>query len=340
MLSIGKYAEHGLLEYVISRVGVRFYFLHGLVIDDPKVYMVICRSSLAILFAVLTIGFTQASPVSSDTLMPSSITYAGYRIYIRKVTVIKQKGKEFLLGMEVINTGKRPISFGPGFPARFLQTRFDESLSASGLLPLGLQIREGLLNTRETLEVGDWKTGVELIVRSDVEIEHEKLTKDDFEQVQTTIKRKKTSPIGQVKESESAYAKTQEDCVDLMLSEVKILQQTKKFATVQLTISNSGEQDFPLKDVNEGLSLTLFVSGSPRISSSSKKIQQLNLADRLSMQGKQALSQGENVVLVERVNIADATRYTAVFIAQLDSGQVISECIETNNEGHALLFEN
>lgn len=315
--------------------------MHGLVIDAKKVRMVFRRTSLVILLAVLALGLAQASTVQGDTLMPSSIDYAGYRVYIRKVTVLKQKGKEFLLGMEVVNTGKRPISFGPGFPARFLQTRFDESLGESGLLPLGLQIREGILNSRETLEVGDWKTGVELLVRSDVEIKHDELTKDDFDRVQTAIKRKKSpSPTVQPNENQSASAKTQQDCIDLTLSEVKILQENKKIATVQLTISNSGSKDFPLKEINEGLSLTLFVSGSPRISSSSKKIKQINLAELLSTQGKLALAPGENIALVERVSVTDATRYTAVMIAQLDSGQVVSECSETNNEGHVLLFEN
>ncbi|MFK8057396.1 MAG: hypothetical protein AB8F78_14825 [Saprospiraceae bacterium] len=275
----------------------------------------------------------------SDTLMPSGISYVGYRIYIRNVSVVKQKGKEFLLRMEVVNTGKRPISFGPGFPARYLQTRFDESLKASGLLPLGPQIREGLLNTRESMDVGAWNKDVELLVRSDVEIKYEKLSRDNFERVSSTIQRRPSTSSRAAQAQKDASAKTPSDCIDLTLSEVKVLQQNKKTAMVQLTITNSGSTDFPLDNVDEGLSLTMFVSGSPRLSSSSKRIEQINLADRLKAQGQAALAKGENIVLLERVDVSKATRYTAVLIAQLDSGQVLSECSETNNETHALLFD-
>jgi len=310
----------------------------GLVIDQKEI-MVYHRTSLIVLFAILTVGFASASSVPLDTLMPDGISYSGYRIYIRKVTVLKQKGKEFLLGMEVVNTGKRPISFGPGFPARYLQTRFDESLSSSGLLPLGLQIREGLLNTREKLEVGDWRTDLQLLVRSDVEIEQTELTKDNFERVSSTIQRKSSTPAPSRSKDKSAFAKTTSACVDLVVSEVKVLSKDRKTATVQLTLLNTGGADFDLDRMREGLSLTMFLSGSPRLSSSSKKLRRIRLADRLASQGQTSLSQGENIVLVEQVDVSKATRYTGVLIAQLDSGQVVEECNETNNEGHALLFD-
>jgi len=271
--------------------------------------------------------------------MPNSIAYSGYRIYVRNISVVKQKGKEFLLQMELINTGKRPIAFGPGFPARYLQTRFDESLKASGLLSLGPQIREGILNTREKLEVGVWRKDFELTVRSDMEIEYKKYSKDDFERVASTINRRPTAVDNGTRTQSAASAKTDDDCVDLTLVSVEVLQQDKKKATVQLTIMNSGSTDLSLSTADQGLSLTVFVSGSPRLSSSSKRIKQINLSDRLSAQNQTVLSNGENIVLVERIDISEATRYTAVLIAQLDSGQVLSECDETNNERHALLFE-
>lgn len=338
----------GLLIHVIRaclRSNVRrFSCVRGLVIE-PLENMVFYRTSLAILICLVTIGLSEASSSARDTLLPSDISYTGYRVYIRKVTILKQKGEEYLLGMELINTGKRSISFGPGFPARYLQTRFDESLGSLGLTPLGLQIREGLLKSSEKLAVGEWRANLELWVKADAEIEQKKFSKDNFERVASTITRR--SPTTSVDQEAAAFpstgskpaAKTSSDCIDLTISEMKILQQSKKIATVQLTIANGGTNDFPLKNVNEGLSLTMFVSGSPRISSSSRQIKQINLSERLAMQGKNALANGQSIVLVERLDISEATRYTAVLIGQLDSGQVLEECNETNNEFNTLLFD-
>lgn len=326
------------LQHVIKLCVKRFYFVHGLVLDQKR-NMALWRVSLVVLFTVLAIGLTTASTVSRDTLMPSGISYVGYRIYIRNVKILKQKGSEYLLGMEVVNTGKRPISFGPGFPARYLQSRFDESLLTSGLLPLGLQIREGLLHTRETLDVGEWKTDIEILVRSDAKIEKVTLSRDKFERVSATIKRRNSGSDKRIDTERAASAKTPSDCVDLVISEVKILEQNKKNATVQVTITNGGSRGFPLDSIDQGLSLSLFVSGSARISNSSKKLKQINLTDRLSSQTKATLGTGEDVVLVERLDISTATRYTAVMIAQLDSGQVLAECNETNNEADTLLFK-
>jgi len=301
--------------------------------------MVFCRTILILLFISLTLGLAAASTAPRDTLMPSSISYAGYRVYIRNVKILKQKGSEYLLGMEIVNTGKRPISFGPGFPSRYLQTRFDESLRNAGLLSLGLQIREGLLDTREKLDVGEWMTSMEILVRADAKIEEVTFSRDNFERVSSTVKRRNPASDNRASPEVAASAKTPSNCVDLVIAEVKILEQNKKNATVQVTISNEGSESFPLDNINEGLSLSVFVSGSARISNSSKKLKQVNLTERLSSQTKAALSTGENVVLVERLDISDATRYTAVLIAQLDSGQVVAECNETNNEADALLFK-
>lgn len=296
----------------------RYIILLGLLLTLGSVYQVRGNSIIAI----------------GDTLLPASISYQGYRIHIRKIDVVKQKGDEYLLRFEAVNTGRRPIQFGPGFPAHFLQTVFDKSLIQGGLGPLAEPLRSSLSKSLLSIKVGEWLQDLEFWVTPG-EGSLVKLKTDDYDWKETVITRR--LPSANPSSANEEKKLSLEDCKDLMLEDVSVVFQGKGFATMQLSLINAGNTPLKYSDLPEGISISFFLGGSSELSASSLSIGSLNLTERLGKQNELALEPGKKTLLVQKVDTKAATRYTAVVIAQVDPGQQLLECDETNNQGSALL---
>ena len=147
--------------------------------------------TLVLVLSTVLAAAAAVVPASTDTILPASIVYQGYRIHVRNINVVKQRDNDYLLQFEAINTGRRAVSFGPGFPAHYLQTVFDASLSRSGLLPLAGGIRQALVRSSLGLDVGEWQKGLEFWV-SPGEIVVPELKTDDFEATEVNLRRRST----------------------------------------------------------------------------------------------------------------------------------------------------
>ena len=286
-----------------------------------------------------------------DTLLPAEIVYQGYRLHIRNVEVVSQRDDRFELQFELINTGRRPIQFGPGFPTHYLQTVYDNSLGIGGLMPLAPAFRSTLSASDLKLEVGEWKRSLRLWISTTERPEQLSLKTDDFEPTQPRVRRNTptTAPVVQQPSSSPAAAPVirssdetviaSSSCSDLHISEVKVLLQAKGKATLQLYLTNDGSEPLFYAALPDGVTIDFYLGGSPNISASSRRIGRMDLTEQLAKLKSSSLRPTSQAVLIQRVDVSDATRYTGVITAQLDPGQLLVECDETNNMQHVLLFD-
>lgn len=303
---------------------------------------------LAFAFALLAaLPGARGAVAAGDTTLPADIAYTGYRLHVRGVELLKEKRGRFLVRCEVVNTGRRPVSMGPGFPTRFLQTVFDESLAAGGLLRLGLPLRAALVDSRERFAVGEWRRGLEFWLDPEARGAGPELATDDFTRRRVNPLRARPTP-GETAPDETATDRTGPPavvpevvadggaaCADLAVTAMRIVFRGRGSATLQVTVSNLGEGALATADLPDAIALDVFLGGAPEISGSSRRVGGADLAERLRTGG--GLEPGASLTLVERVDTRAATRYTGVLTARLDGSQALRECDETNNEASVLL---
>lgn len=273
-----------------------------------------------------------------DTTLPADIPYSGYRLHVREVELVKEKRGRFLVRADVVNTGRRPVAMGPGLPVRYLQTVFDESLAAGGLVRLGLPLRAAIVGSRERFEVGEWKEDLEFWLDPSAEVDKPELTRDTFERRRVAARpvRPAASPPAS---AESLDALDAGACPDLAVADMRIVSQGGQSATVQFTVANLGEGPLLSDDLPEALPLDVFLGGAAEISGSSRLVTQVDLAEKLRARPGDRLETGASLTLIEEVDVRAATRYTSVLTARIDGGQALRECDETNNEASAVLEE-
>ena len=287
-----------------------------------------------------------AGAVPRDTLIPHGIAYAGYRLHVRNVSVVRRRGRGYELRCEIVNTGRRPIALGPGFPTRYLQTAFDHTLALGGLLPLGEPIRAAIVEARGDYPLGAWVKGVELYVEPDDRIAAAPVALDTFTRQRARVRRRPPGAVNRdpgegtagdtQKQTESI---TQTACADLAVEGVRVVFRERNAATVQIALAVGEGASLSYADLPAGLALHLYLSGTPDLTPSARRLGVIDLPTRLGKREGQALVAGERVTLVERLDTSAATRYTGIVIAQLDPGQALAECREDNNLAHVALFD-
>ena len=310
-----------------------------------------------------------------DTLVPASISYAGYRLHVRDIQLLKQRKDQFLLRVTAVNTGARVINLGPGFPQHYLQTDFDEVLQQSGLMPLAYSLRMALLESRISLKVAEsvsdlefWVTADEppakVIARTD---ELEATASEDA--VRPVVRKPAAIPTVTESQVSSAddrlYASTTAlpppaappastlplspaaalaaakalPCSDLATASVRVAQQQRGSVMLQIELTNLGPAPLTSVSLGTGATLDIFLGGSRQVTNASQRLARVDLSARLGPSLSGGLATGETITLLERVDVSAATRYTRMIVTQIDPGQVIAECDETNNEASVLLKE-
>ncbi len=311
-------------------------------------------------------GVRAAGQALRDTLVPTTIPYAGYRLHLRDIQLLKQRKDQYLLRLTAVNTGARPIGLGPGFPQHILQTDFDEALRQSGLMPLAAPLRAALLESRLTLRVAESAGGLEfwvttaksdapaLIARTD---EFEPLVSDPGApaasgRLSPTERREagadrlyaSTEPIPETPSTATpalpplgiAVAKPA-PCVDLAAASMRVTPSQRGSAMLQIEITNLGPGTLTALSLGTGASLTIYLGGSTTITNASQRLARIDLSSRLGPGLSAGLATGQTITLLERIDVSSVTRYTSTIVAQIDPGQVIVECDETNNEASLLL---
>lgn len=310
-----------------------------------------------------------------DTLVPAAIPYAGYRLHVRDIQLLKQRKDQYLLRVTAVNTGARVINLGPGFPQHYLQTDFDESLLQSGLMPLAYSLRTALLESRFSLKVAESVSNLEFWVRVEkppakVIARTDKIEAKASEDAVRPVVRKPAAapatpipPAGSVDDRLYAStvalppppappaATTQRSpaaalaaakalpCLDLSTASVRVAQQQRGSVMLQIELTNLGAAPLTAVSLGTGATIDIFLGGSNQVTNASQRLARVDLSARLGPSLSGGLATGETITLLERVDVSAATRYTRMIVTQIDPGQVIAECDETNNEASVLLKE-
>ncbi|MFK7931918.1 MAG: hypothetical protein AB8G22_00320 [Saprospiraceae bacterium] len=125
-------------------------------------------------------------------------------------------------------------------------------------------------------------------------------------------------------------------CPDLILEKVKILEQSKRWLTVEYQIKNIGKGSAILmgKEAHErdNVAVKAYMSGTPKLSRGA-----INIGGKFVKTGKSVLAPGEINTGKIKLDISSQTRYTPVVILTLDAFQTFRECDRTNNMGHVVV---
>ena len=281
---------------------------------------------------------------AADTLIPTGIKYKGYRLHVRDAKLVRQRRGRYLIEVTVVNTGARAIGLGPGFPVHFLQTAFDGALAQSGLLPLAPGIRRGIIEARLTLEPGEVAERLSFWATADERTVLPAGGTDEFEVAERQPLRKRrpedrtqpiyasAKPIITPQQGASTTA-----CVDLVVAAVEVVARDRRSATIRVVIANRGDLPLTAASIGTGASLDLYLGGGAEITAASQRLARVNLSARLGPSLREGLTRDATLAVTERVSLSTLTRYTRVVVAQLDPGQEIEECDETNNEESVVL---
>ena len=312
-------------------------------------------------------------PSAPDTLIPPHVPYKGYRLHVRDVQLLRQRRDRYLVSVRVVNTGSRAVGLGPGFPVHFLQTDFDDALAQSGLLPLAPGIRRALVDEALALEVAGevdelefWVTpaapAAAPVARTDDiaptyrrrlpkkpararEPDAESADRGEGERLYASAK-PVTPPSDPVPPSDPATASDpapaaslaeDEPCADLRVGAVEVLQRDRRSALVELAIVNDGRHALTREALGTGATLDVYLGGSEQVTAASERLARVNLSSRIGSSLGKGLQPGATITVTERLDLSSLTRYTRVLVAQLDPGQVVAECDETNNETSVVL---
>lgn len=133
-----------------------------------------------------------------------------------------------------------------------------------------------------------------------------------------------------------AIEKEKAMCPDLILDKVKVLDQSKRWLTIEYQITNVGKGSAALmgKEGHErdNVAIKAFMSGSPRLSRGA-----INIGGEFIRGGKSVLAPGESHIGKIKLDISSKTRYTPVVILSLDAFQTFRECDRTNNNNHIVV---
>ena len=307
------------------------------------VAVVMACASLGGVGSVLAKALPTCAP---DTLIPADVPYKGYRLHVRDAQLLKQRRDRYLVSVRVVNTGSRPVGLGPGFPVHFLQTDFDDALAQSGLLPLAPGIRQALVDAAVALEVAGALEALEVWVTPSGSASAPAASTDDI--APTYRERLPRKPRPRSDEGERLYASAKPitpaptptanaACADLAVGGIEVLQRDKRSALVELTIVNEGTRALTRDALGTGATLDVYLGGSDAVTAASERLARVNLSSRLGSSLGSGLAPGASIGVTERLDLSALTRYTRVLVAQLDPGQVVAECDETNNESSTVL---
>ena len=282
-----------------------------------------------------------------DTITPTK-EYMGYRLFVSNIQVIKKSEDWIRLQLTAVNTGRNNVNFNQKGTEHWVQFQFDNSLFDSKLGGQRDQIRYAFYEAGFKLKAGKIAKNIELKVNTMPPVVNRKIIDPNPKRVTPIIKDELVEKTVQPKDSteqeiveevkqekpEKNIAQHKIQCPDLIIEEIKVLNQSKKWATIEYTLANIGEGPVDL----------LERVGSDKI----------KLAVRAHISGVSTLSKGalsigggfvgqdlnsKNITLYPnerhkeqlKLDIRSKTRYMKTVILSLDTHELRYECDRTNN---------
>lgn len=273
-----------------------------------------------------------------------TVKYQGYRLDLTDFKVLKTTDQWVKIQFTVVNSGRKDVDFSKKGTEHWVQINFDQSLFDHKLGGLRENIRHALYQENFSLAVGQIRRNKDLKVPVVLPASQQTQTETGI-----SFSERKPSQEEQpvlmakgggedVLPAQESWLKKTEECPDILFTNLKIIEQDDKWATLEYTIQNQGKGDFHLFGVGEGaekLAIRAYISGAPVLSRGALPIggQFVQAASGFSPD----LRPGQSITGKVRLDIRKKTRYMKSLILSLESDQFSHECDKTNNSRAVIL---
>lgn len=263
----------------------------------------------------------------------------GYRLFVSSIQVLKKTEDWIKIQLTVINTGRNKVNFSKKGTEHWVQFQFDNSLYDNKLGGMRNQIRYAFYESGFRLKVGATAKDIELKVKTMPPIVGRKkveekpkipsIVQDDL--IENTVN-PKDSITKKVVKNNIAQHKIQ--CPDLIIEDIKVLSQSKKWATIEYTLANIGKGPVDLLERvgtdRIKLAVRAHISGVATLSKGALSIGGGVIGENLDKKNI-TLYPDERHKETLKLDIRNKTRYMKTLILALDTHELRYECDRTNN---------
>ena len=250
---------------------------------------------------------TTTTRIHLDSL-PKPSKYQGYRLYVTQINIEKQTDDWIRMTCTIINTGEREVDFSKKGREHWVQVFFDPSLVENKMGGFKDNVRQALYDVNLKLAAGKIVTSQELKVQKIISWGKPAETPTVNA---TTIKVIEDTPVTEI--NDEALLKKMEHCPDLIFSGLKIVEQKKKYTTLEYSIKNIGKGPIPLRQKKNGqdiyIGIRVFLSGAAQVTRASKEIESVALE---APYYKKDLYPHESLTLTVKVNTKDKTDFLKI----------------------------
>lgn len=298
--------------------------------------------------------------------LPNPIDYQGYRIELIDI-VPHNAHADSPCEVTLVNSGKFPVTLGKAlnsYSNLFVMVEDNPIFAKNPDLKNALIL--ATLQYKLSLQPGQLFKNIKLtpVFQKDYKAEpksENKITKIETlpdlpaksdtkpgkKATKTANKEKKAKVAEEIKPNTEPSKKievintnTEDGCPDLIISEIKIVKDSKNYLKIKCTIKNIGTAPAPIHEYKknhiENISLAAYFSASDKMSRGSLLAGGLVINKGLNAtQGM--LLPGKELTVDLKISQADRSRYLNSLIISIDSRQLVYECVENNNNNAILL---
>jgi hypothetical protein len=271
--------------------------------------------------------------VGIESQIPDTLKYNGYRLELLNFEVLKVRDAWVLLRFDIVNSGRENIDFKQSNHGYWVQFNFDPSFINKNLKPLQENIQQALISSSIKIEAGKFKKKFSLKVSNKPLPKTTEKAKEwvtDVPPPRVTTGHDSREPTTPLKISGDSNLRP---CPDIYFSDLFIVSQNNRMATLQYTVTNKGEGPFvvihPGTRKTPSIIIRFFISGVPELSRGAIPVGEFLVVDGPGL--PHLLKPGESFSGHLDVNVRKKTRYLKSLILSLDNDQFGSECDKTNN---------
>ncbi len=280
-------------------------------------------------------------PSCELTAKIDSVKYRGYRLELTDFELVKEKSDWLKISFTAVNSGRKDIDMGREGTEHWVIINFDRSIFTAKLGGYRENIKRQLIKEGFTLEAGKSMKGMELKISNVLPAAYRNPVR---EPVVSTPQAPPPAPAPNslawdAQKAPSLPEKGAETpveaaaCPDILFTEVKIIQENDKWATLQFTIKNQGDGVFYLYGKGAGkednLVINAYISGVTTLTRGAIPIGGQILPEDSKWANE--LKKGDSVTSQIKLDVRKKTRYMKSLILSLDSNQFVHECDRANN---------
>lgn len=321
-----------------------------------KILLLNCMALLP--FAIFANGLSFPS-FPNAVFQKDSVKYRGYRLELTDFKMVKEKSDWLKISFTIVNSGRMNVDLGREGTEHWVVFNFDRSIFKAKLGGYRENIKRQLIKENFKLDASERIVGMELKIPNVLPLPPRKSVGEDeiISEVQPSESaiddpvsnvswNYMEAPSIPIQQPEDAIPTTEKvanvtiqksvespPCPDILLENLKIIEEDDKWATVQFTITNLGKGIVYIfgntEDKKDNLVLNAYLSGVTTLTRGAIPIGGKILTEEVRQ--KNELLQGESLTSRIKLDVRKKTRYMKSLILSAENMQFPSECDRTNN---------